>query len=465
MFQSQVADLIRQHGLIPPDSVVIVAVSGGMDSVTLLHILNRLCESHDFQLHVASLDHGIRGEDGASDLAFVRDLARASNLAFSGGTVDVPALAKRESIGIESAARKARYDFLAHVAKQQGASSVAVAHHAHDQAETIMMHILRGAGLRGLRGMQLKSPLPGQPQITLIRPLLHQSREQIEAYAARHQLPFRHDASNDDLSLSRNFLRHKTLLPLLEREPALLDAFARLADSARVDEAFLDARYDADVLPQITRSDSRWSVPRTAFMSWHESLQRRFLRRSFEALADTSLSHAATIEGLRFIAEARAGKRIDLGDGIQLRLAYDRLHIESRAAPPPAHAYRLIPADTDIPLCAPADIAIGDLRLRLTKGSPPQAAGIVLRFPPDGSLRLRTRRPGDRFAPRGMQGHSRKLKDWMIDRKIPRALRSRIPLLCLESQVIAICLGAAWHLSHVADAPDCAGESVALLLD
>ena len=464
MISRQAAKLIADRDLVAPDSTVIAAVSGGMDSVALLHILLRLRDNVPFRLHVASLDHGIRGADSAADLAFTRELAATWNLPFSGGYADVPQSAKRESIGIEAAARKTRYDFLAGVAEEQGASSVAVAHHALDQAETILLNMIRGAGLRGQRGMRPDSRLPGYPHLRLIRPLLFVSRDAIEAYIAHHKLPFRHDESNDDLRYARNFLRHKTLLPLLEKERGMLEALARLADAAAADEAFIESRFEMEALPQIKIRAGRWTVSIAALGAWHEALQRRCVRAAYESLSGAALSYAATLTCLRFIRNAPTGKRLDLGNGIQLRIDYDELHIESVDAPPLAHDYRLIPVDTDFPLRAPADIRVGDLHLRLTRERLVDAGSSSLQLPARGDLRLRTRQSGDRFCPRGLGGRSQKLKDWMINRKIPRELRSRIPLICLDGAVIAICLGGDWHVSHLVDAAPADDETVTVHL-
>ena len=342
MIQEQIASVIQRERLIRAGETVVVGVSGGVDSVTLLHILSALRDRFDFGLHVASLDHGLRGEAGQDDLAFARRLAATWGLGFTGETVDVRALASRDKIGLEAAARRSRYAFLAGVARELGASTVAVGHHAQDQAETLLMNLLRGAGMQGMRGMRFSSPLPSHEGCRLIRPLLHLSRREIAEYAARHGLAYRYDESNDDLAYTRNYLRHRVLPPLLERQPKALEAFARLAETAATDDAYLTQRFQQDILPQVRRADGRWTVAADDLHGWHDAMRRRFLRAAFHAITGVDLSHAATLDALDWTNAATTGKRLDLGRGVQLRCAYGQLHVERRGLPIDDSGYRLI---------------------------------------------------------------------------------------------------------------------------
>ena len=172
MIADEVLKTIKRQDLLAESQRAIVAVSGGCDSVALLHILLSIRRGLGLDLHVASLDHGIRGAEGQADLNFVRELAAGWDLPVIADQVDVPELAREWGVGFEAAARRARYDFLARAAKQAGSDCVFVGHHADDQAETILMRIVRGSGIRGLRGMRTASPMPFHPEITLIRPLL-----------------------------------------------------------------------------------------------------------------------------------------------------------------------------------------------------------------------------------------------------------------------------------------------------
>ena len=185
------AAIDEQH-LFPDGGTVVVGVSGGPDSVCLLHILKRLCDLEGpyegVSLHVAHLDHGLRGEAGRADAQFVANLAAQWGFFSTRGEADVPALARQSHRSLEEVARQARYTFLRQVASSVGAERIAVAHHADDQVETLVMHWLRGSGLAGLAGMRA---LEGD----IIRPLLGISRAEILRYCEQHQLPYREDAS------------------------------------------------------------------------------------------------------------------------------------------------------------------------------------------------------------------------------------------------------------------------------
>ncbi len=449
MVLETVSSTLAQNAALIPGETVIVAVSGGCDSVALLHLLRRWGESIDINLHVASLNHGIRGAAGQQDLDFVAELASRWRLPHSLGRADVPSLAREWGVGIEAAARRARYDFLARVAGEQGSSCVTVGHHALDQAETIIMNIVRGSGSAGLRGMKVLSPLPGHPGLRLVRPLLQLSKDDLESYCRDHNLPFRVDGSNDDIGYRRNFVRHELIGRMRRLNPALLSAMGRLAESAAVEEDFLSSSFESIVTPLLTVSPERWRIPTEDFAALHPALQRRFLREAYRHLSGESarLSHALTLDLIAWSQKAATGARRDLSAAVRMRRSYDVLCIERTGAPAAREGYRLISADTDREILLDTPVIYPKLRLCLSRGLPASSAGQSLSLPASLELRLRTRRPGDRFKPQGMGGQSRKLKDWMIDRKIPRELRDQIPLICANGDIVAICLGDEWRLA------------------
>jgi tRNA(Ile)-lysidine synthetase-like protein len=238
---TSVRHAIEQHNLLTPGDTVVVGVSGGPDSLCLLHILQHLSHTLSLDLHIAHLNHCIRGEDADADAAFVAHVAAEWQLPISVETVDVPAFARAQKLALEEAARCARYHFLARVAHGIGARTIALGHNADDQTETVLMHWLRGSGLAGLRGMlpatqladyrligdwptcsdrETHSPASALttshlPSFTIIRPLLGVPRADIEAYCIQHDLHPRFDRSNLDTTYFRNRLRHE-LIPYLE---------------------------------------------------------------------------------------------------------------------------------------------------------------------------------------------------------------------------------------------------------
>ncbi len=442
-----------------------MAVSGGCDSIALLHILLSLRAEIPIALHVASLNHGLRGADGGDDVVFVAGLADAWGLPATTAEVNVPDLAREWGIGIEEAGRRARYDFLAGVARNEG-GCVVVGQHADDQAETILMRIVRGSGLRGLQGMRVVGGVPGHGDIRLVRPLLKASRDEIEAYCHDHGLEYRRDRSNDDLRYSRNFLRHEVMARLRRLNGRASDAFARLAEAAAVDDDFISSQFTVRVLPNVTSDVGHWSIGRDEFWALHPALQRRFLRGAFGHCAGgaATLDHRATVAAIAWLRTATTGARRQLGQDVRARVGYAEIVIENAFAEPAAGAYRLIANEDDIELNANLPLTYCGLRIDLAGARPIAQFDAWVELPAGVDLRLRTRRPGERFKPKGMGGRSRKIKDWMIDRKIPREIRQRIPLISADDTVIAICVGDQWHLADASANAGHGGERVTLWL-
>lgn len=463
---SLIARNVDEHNMIAPGQTVLVAVSGGADSVSLLHVLFRLSHAVPFDIHVATLDHGIRGDAAARDVQHVREIATRWELPFTAGSANAPALARRGGIGLEEAARRLRYDFLAKLALQLDAACVAAGHHANDQVETILMRIVRGSGIKGLRGMQMSSPMPYHGDLTLIRPLLNVTREAIEAYCAENRLAYRHDSSNDDMGHSRNFMRHKIVGPLLDRYAHLPKSIERLAAAATADHDYMESRFKSDVLPLVERQAGDWRIARSDYHSCHEAMRRRLLRQAFRCLQDrnSELSFNATLEISDWIVGAHTGKVRDLGEGIRLRVSYDSVHIERRDAAQRFEGYRLIASGTSIPLQGTDTVSVGQVRIEVLDGERAVAHATTVPVPLGAEVHLRTRREGERFRPQGMAGRSRKVKDWMIDRKIPRQIRDQIPMVSLNGDVIAICVGDTWHLAHSSTDKNNTGRFCTLVL-
>ena len=217
--------LIEEKKLIEPNSTVLVAVSGGVDSVVLLHLLSQMRTEKKLKLVIAHLNHGIRGDEADADEHFVRQVAKQYSYQYFSKKVNTPHYAKKFKMSLETAARELRYDFLKKTAEKVGANLIALGHNANDQAETILAHFIRGAGLAGLAGMRMKKDI-------FVRPLLNFKRYEIENYAVQASLNFREDSSNRDVAYQRNRLRYQ-LIPTLEKDynPQLVDALLRAAET------------------------------------------------------------------------------------------------------------------------------------------------------------------------------------------------------------------------------------------
>jgi tRNA(Ile)-lysidine synthase len=444
--------IIEHYKLLPANQILIIGVSGGTDSLALLHIIVQLRVELGINIHIATLNHGIRGQDSESDVQFVKHIAEQWNISYTIGSVNAPQLAKNENIGLEDAARQVRYQFLADVAQQLDTNYVAVAHHADDQAETILMHIIRGSGLKGLHGMGFSVPMPRHSHITLIRPLLHMTRRELEQYCLENQLTPRHDITNDDIDYQRNFIRHEILPRLRQINPNVVASLSRLGSIARIENDFVTSQFETLVMPFVKQDGQRWTMTLDVFRVLHDALKRRFLLEAFEQLnlSAGALEADQVNRVVQWVGQARVGTELDLGQGIRLRMGYEELYIEHKSYPIEHADYRLIPKDTKIALSIPSHLILKELQIIVSlDASLENESFLHIALPQDLSLGLRTRQKGERFRPDGMRGQSKKVKKWMIDRKIPRQLRDQIPLLTADDQIVAICVGNTWHLADL----------------
>jgi len=452
----------RSTRLLEADSVLVVGVSGGADSLALLHILNGLRERLDIRLHVATLDHGLRAEASAVDAEFVRQLAEAWGLPVTVGYKDVPTLMKTWRVGVETAARRARYDFLAKVARDVGAKTVAVAHHADDQAETILMRILRGTGLRGLGGMAVSASVPGHTDMMLVRPLLKVSRVDIEAYCREQDLQPREDATNSDTTYTRNRLRHETI-PLLEQVyPGAKVALTQLADIAAVDNDYLEAQLQREFIePHMFVGKGLMAIFREPFQQLHPALQRRCIAWCYRQVRqvliedeivspDTELSFTNIEAAVRVALTGHTGAVAQFPGGIRLRLFYDRMFIEHETLDFGDHEPPL-EKGVIVPIVIPGETPLTGTRRKVAAALTPEDLfdeDARLALPEGANVVVRVRQPGDRFAPLGMGGHTRKLKEWMIDKKIPQDVRDELELLVVNGEIAAIMYGSPWPISE-----------------
>jgi tRNA(Ile)-lysidine synthase len=453
---------IQRHHLLTPGEKIVVGVSGGPDSVALLDVLRRLAAAEDLMLHVAHLHHGIRGADADADADFVAALAGRWQLPLTRADVDLPQIAEREQLALEEAARRVRYAFLAHTARRIGARTIAVAHNADDQAETVLMHLLRGAGLAGLRGMLPETPLqdyrllvstPFEEEdaadtvpagdLRLVRPLLGTSRAQIEAYCEARGLDWRLDRSNLDTTYFRNQLRHEVLPYLAEINPQISERLRNLAEVVRADYAVLDEVVEAawDAL-LVALHDDAIAFDLTGWRAQPLAVRRALVRRAAYALRRTlrdvnfvHVQHAVQV-GMR----GETGAEATLPRGLVARVGYERFTIADIDALHLPEDRPWLPPGTTLPVAVPgrtqlpggwtleAVVLAAWQMTEITSNPDPWVAWIDAEALGDAP-RLRTRRPGDSFAPHGMDGAEVQLSDFLINVKVPAAWRDHLPLL------------------------------------
>ena len=452
---------IAKHDLLDRGSTVVVGVSGGPDSVCLLHALHELAPEYDLRLHVAHLNHQLRGDEAVADAIFVRDLAQLWNLPCTIEARDVKAFAQTHKLSIEEAARQMRYGFLAEVALAQGSDTLAVAHNADDQAESVLMHFLRGSGLAGLRGMLPKTSILEfriqnseskiqnlKSKIYLVRPLLDVPRTAIEEYCAQHDLQPRIDATNADTTYFRNRLRHD-LLPLLETyNPNLRSILRRTASVFAADYEVLE-QLTARAWSKTVKDESATAITFDLAV-WREqplATQRTLLRHAIQQLRPPlrNINFVHIEDAVDVLQHATTGDQVTLPQNLLLEVSYAEFTITPRDRLVLPDWPQLSEDVISIPISVPGTTPLLESGWVLETESLAKTAidlgkinrwtacldADTLRAP----LFMRPRTSTDRFHPQGMPSLVR-LKDWMINVKVPRAVRDRLPLIEAGGQIV-----------------------------
>ena len=436
--EQQVLRFIEQHHLIS-DGELLVAVSGGPDSVCLLHILVKLQKELKIKLHVAHLNHQLRGAESDADADYVSALARQLGIPATIERRDVKGYQAQQHLSLEEAAREVRYSFLAEVARSIGADRVAVGHTMDDHIETILMHLIRGTGTRGLQGLkphiQWKSKTGS---IIIVRPLLEVSHQETEDYCQSHELMPRIDASNLSLSPLRNRIRHQ-LLPLLRSyNPRVTEALLRTGRITSDDINFLDKEI-ARLWDEIAQQQGVTIIlDKEKFDQLPPALQRYLLRASAERLLgsakDIEMRH---IEEMMSALAKPAGKRLSLPGGLIFSIEYNQYRLTSDFA-----ALSPLPLLRDeFQLNIPGETLLPGWRIEATiinREQMTEKGDFTAYFDLDKTgdrLLVRPRQRGDRFQPLGMS-QPKKVGEFMIDAKIPRTWRRQIPIVCSPSQIL-----------------------------
>lgn len=420
---------VLDRAMPPADGRILVAVSGGPDSTALLVLLARLAESLRLTLYVAHFDHGLRSRSAAQrEERFVCGLAESYGVPVTLGRGDVRAVARAQKLSLEDAARRERYTFLSRAAVETGCRTVATGHTATDQAETVLLHLVRGSGLAGLAGMAAVSPWPfaGQPDLRVIRPLLRLSRQDTVAVCEDVGVSPVLDESNASPRFRRNRVRNE-IIPLLRKlNPRVDDALVRLADSAAEDYAFILASAER-MLKQPAAGAQR--LVRKELVEATPSIRTHALRLALGRVAgdlqEFGERHLAALE--RLALEGKTGDCLDLPRGLQAELRRDNLHIGRVPSDVPGNL-----PDVPVRLTVPGFGRLGRLAVSVTRTAP--SGGIWAEVDADsinGQMTVRRRSDGDRFQPLGMQG-AKKLQDFFVDAHVPRVERDCIPLFECE---------------------------------
>ncbi len=423
----KVRGIIQSKGLLTRGDRVVVGVSGGPDSIVLLHILKILKEEYALYLHVAHLNHQFRGDDADEDARFVERVAKEWGLDSTIRVVDVPMLSKTEGISPEEAGRQARYSLFSEVAKDFNCRKIAVAHHSDDQAETILLNLIRGTGMAGLTGMKVIR------EQNIIRPLLYVTRQEIEAYCAENRLESRLDATNLKPDYRRNRIRLQ-LIPYIEKEfnPNFRQALIRTAEILTDENDYLNNRVEEILNNHLTKQSKRCMIPIRIMQNQPIALQRRIVRKMIVCLRDSTqgigFEHIEQV--IRLGTNPRTGKRIDLPGGLVVFIEYDNLCLRFRKKDT---ELLLKQRDLSIPGITPVpelDMHFQAHYLEQDLMEEENDNSVVFLNPAEITLPLmiRQRQDGDKMKLPGGIGHS-KVKKIMIDMKIPQSDRMKIPLI------------------------------------
>lgn len=395
--QNRLLKFAREQNLIAPGDTVICAVSGGADSVAMLFALYLLREKLEITLEAAHFNHNLRGEESLRDETFVRELCARYDIPLHVASGEIRPGKK----GLEAAARDARYAFL-----ESLPGKIATAHTADDNAETILMHLVRGTGLKGLGGI---APQRGK----LIRPMLGITRREVEDFLAEWHLPHVEDSTNETDAFLRNRLRHHVMPLLAAENPRIAENLSQMALRLREDEACLSRQSSYETLPEVETLRTLPSAVRSRMLE-------RFLKES--GVREPEDVHIAQAEALVFSDSPSASAAFP--GGVTLSRQYGHL-----TANPPGEAF------TPVTLTCPGSAEAAGIRITCEPAGELAQSENLLTVCPVGKISIRPRQTGDKIR---LPGGSKSLKKLFIDRKIPAAVREQIPVACDETGILGV---------------------------
>lgn len=439
MLPVQLIEFLEHECQVKPGMRILVGVSGGADSICLLDLF----QQSGYPIIVAHFNHKLRKE-AEDDLFFVKNLAALRNLPFVQGEGNVRDFAKKNRKTLEEAARICRYDFLKREAIRHEIGIVAVAHTATDQAETILMHLLRGCGLDGLRGMLPVSLINESPQVQLIRPLLTIWKTDILSYCAKNNLEYRDDQTNFDPGYFRNRLRIKLMPILREYNPNIEKHLFNLGKITNRDLRFIYQLVTQSYRQCLVEEKSTYiALSKTALLKVEDGMQQRVLQLAFRKLTRGSIElNFDMVERMTcFVRKPNAKNHLSLPAFFELIIEGDNVYFHHRKAALPSHNYPFMDPELEFKVEVPAEIKVNPGWTIKTSFVPFEE----FKFPKESTLLileafldaekisrtliLKCQQPGLRFEPLGLHGKTQKLSDFWINKKIPRRFRSSWPLL------------------------------------
>lgn len=424
----------QKHKLFFAGEKILIAVSGGIDSVVLLHLFLQIRQEWNLQPAVAHFNHRLRGEESDGDEIFVRNICDKNDIDFFTGNEDVGAYSKRNKISIEMGARECRYDFFASVAQEHKFDHIALGHNANDQGETILSHIIRGSGVRGLSGISPSRDI-------YIRPLLFATRKEINNYAQQQNLSFREDSTNADISYQRNRIRH-ILIPALARDfnPNIVKTLVRLGENmTEIDEYFQRQGEDAYLRCLKYRDNHKIVLDIIKFLAYFRVLQKYILEFVLIDLKkDYRILDYKTFERIKTLINKKQNKSLEISSDLWMVISGNELFIGQLEKQQEEIFIQDIPGQYQLwnNLIFEIKRVAKPLKqvLRMSGSSIEWIDEKCIELP----LKIRTYHHGDRFQPLNLGG-SKKLSDFFIDEKIAVYMRNSTPILESKGRIVWVC--------------------------
>ncbi|SDY58261.1 tRNA lysidine(34) synthetase TilS [Tindallia californiensis] len=423
---------------------IVVGFSGGADSVCLLHALFQLADTYRLQIVAAHLNHNLRGMDSNEDATFAMNFARRHQITCVVKSVDIAKSAKEEGISLETAGRISRYQFFEEVAEKIGANKIALAHHQNDQAETILMNLIRGAGLEGLSGMPMVRD-------KIMRPLLHCRREQIEEYCRYWDLPYQIDQSNQETEYFRNKIRLELIPKIKKYQPNVIESIGKTSVLLEQDRQYIEEKVEeaySEVL--CYKTDKVISISPSKLLQYHPSIVSRVIRKAymFFNTREQTISFDQVHHILSLLDQKKTEKEVQLPGEIKVLFKTDEIKIGKKEDIEKSYSEETM--KEAIPLKIPGITRLvqrnGYFRCEVVniekmknRGKDPYCQYFDFDQLPEHIV-VRNRREGDRLKPLGTNG-SKKVKDFFIDQKIPVEKRNMIPLIASENEIL-------WVVGH-----------------
>lgn len=437
----KVIEYINEHRMIEQGDQIVVGVSGGADSVCLFHALLELRKVFKHELFVVHVNHGIRGEEANEDEKFVESLCKANGISFTGVKIDVPAVAKLEGLTLEEAGRKVRYDAFYKCFRENKCNKIAIAHNRNDNAETILFHLFRGSGMKGLTGIQ---PVRGE----IIRPLLAVTRTEIEKYLLDNRIPYRHDSTNFTMDYTRNKIR-LGVLPLAQEgvNSKAIEHITNAAEQLSEIETFLSKVTNQVYEHVVIKQEERFIIPLEGLNKEDIVIQKKVVRKILHEMAGSLKDlEALHVDLIMELKEKEVGKKLNLPRKVVAIKGYEtiELYLENEKNKDDKTIFREqvlnIPGSNILEY---ENVILNTRIINYKKNMIIPQNGCTKWFDYDkikNTVLIRTRKSGD-YMQINHQGNTKKLKQLFIDEKIPKSTRDRLPLIADGSHIM-------WILGH-----------------